>query len=93
MTKSELIKRLKEKYDDLFLKDVSTVVDTVLETISQALTDGDRVELRGFGSFSTRDRAPRKARNPKTGETVQLGSRRAIYFRSGKDLRDRMNSQ
>ena len=91
MTKSELIKRLKEKYETLYLKDVNLVVDVVLDCVSDALANGDRVELRGFGSFSSRERAPRTARNPKTGESVKLGARKAIYFRAGKELRDRMN--
>jgi integration host factor subunit beta len=91
MTKSELIKRLKEKYETLYLKDVNLVVDVVLDCVSDALANGDRVELRGFGSFSSRERAPRTARNPKTGESVKLGARKAVYFRAGKELRDRMN--
>jgi len=92
MTKSELVKRLKEKYDGLYFKDASLVVDTVLEEISSALEKGDRVELRGFGSFSIRQRKARMARNPKTGEKVPLGSRNAIYFRAGKEVRERVNN-
>lgn len=91
MTKSELIQKLKEQYHNLYFKDVTLVVETVLGEISKCLADGGRVELRGFGSFSTRKREPRKARNPKTGETVYLGERNAIYFRAGKELRDRVN--
>ncbi len=91
MTKSELVKRIKEKYDNLYLKDVNLVVDTLLEEISNALAAGDRVEIRGFASFSTRQRAPRTARNPKTGELVKLDERSSVYFRAGKELRDRLN--
>lgn len=96
MTKSELIKRLKARYDahgheGLYLKDISQALDIVLDEISETLARGDRVELRGFGSFSIRKRAPRKARNPKTGESVFLGERKAIYYRAGKELRERLN--
>lgn len=91
MTKSELIKRLKERYGSLYLKDIDVIVDTILDDVSAALERGDRVELRGFGSFSTRKRDARKARNPKTGESVQLGQRTAVYFRAGKELRERLN--
>lgn len=92
MTKSELVKRLKDKYHNLYLKDVELVVDTVLNEIIDALMSGNRVELRGFGSFSTRDREARSARNPKTGEFVYLGKRRSVYFRAGKELRDRVDN-
>lgn len=91
MTKSELIKKLKERYQNLFLKDADKLVDLIFNEISKTLEKGGRVELRGFGSFSTRDREPRMARNPKTGASVKLGKRRAIYFRAGKELRDRVN--
>lgn len=91
MTKSELIKRLNEKYGNLYLKDITLVVDTMLEEMSNTLENGGRVELRGFGSFSIRERAPRKARNPKTGEVVELTSRNAIYFRAGKELREKVD--
>ncbi len=92
MTKSELVKRLKDKFETLYLKDADTVVDTVLGSISSALSQGRRVELRGFGSFSIRERDPRNARNPKTGEIVSLGKRRSVYFRAGKELRERVNN-
>lgn len=92
MTKSELVKKLKDKYSNLLFKDVDLVVDKIFDAISESLAKGDRVELRGFGSFSTRKRAPRTARNPKTGETVNLENRNAIYFRAGKELRQRLNS-
>lgn len=67
------------------------LVNTVLGEISTALVDGRRVELRGFGAFSIRKRDARKARNPKTGKEVQIGERMAIYFRTGKELRERIN--
>jgi len=91
MTKSELVKKLKEKYQNLYLKDIGVVVEAVLGEISNTLARKDRVELRGFGTFSVRRREPRSARNPKTGEVVYLGERHSTYFRAGKELRDRVN--
>lgn len=91
MTKSELIRRILSNHQNLFLKDATRLVDTILDEISGALERGDRVELRGFGSFSVRHRKPRMARNPKTNEVVPLGERSAPYFRAGKELRERIN--
>lgn len=93
MTKSELIKLLAEKYKHLYVKDVSKIVDVIFEEISKALARGDRVELRGFGSFSIRHREAREARNPRTNEKVMLGERKAIYFRAGKEVKERMNDE
>lgn len=91
MTKSELVLRLTKRYPHLYQRDIETLVNTVLDSISGALIDGDRVELRGFGAFSIRKREARKARNPKNGAEVYIGERHAIYFRTGKELRDRVN--
>lgn len=91
MTKSELIQRLNQKYPHLYQRDIETLVNTVLNEISEALAREDRVELRGFGAFSIRKREPRAARNPKNGDVVHIGERRAIYFRTGKELRERIN--
>lgn len=91
MTKSELIRRILSNHQNLYLKDATRLVDTILDEISNALERGDRVELRGFGSFSVRHRKPRMARNPKTNEVVPLGERSAPYFRAGKELRERIN--
>ncbi|MCD6035905.1 MAG: ihfB [Rickettsiales bacterium] len=91
MTKSELIKLLAKKHTTLYQKDIERLVDVVFGEISTALKRGDRIELRGFGAFSTRSRKPRKARNPKTGDVVPLGERVAPYFRAGKELRERLN--
>lgn len=93
MTKSELVKKLLEKYDNLYLKDVRRLVDIIFDEISSALEKDDRVELRGFGAFSIRKRKPRVARNPKTNEKVQLGERAVVYFRAGKGLRERINEE
>lgn len=91
MTKSELIQRLNQKYPHLYQRDIEVLVNTILNEISDSLAREDRVELRGFGAFSIRKREPRAARNPKNGEVVNIGERRAIYFRTGKELRERIN--
>jgi len=91
MTKSELIQRLSKKYPQLYLRDIEKLVNTVFNEISKALSDGRRVELRGFGAFSVRERDARTARNPRTGEQVTVGKRYSPYFRMGKDLRERLN--
>lgn len=91
MKKSELVQKLAKRFPHLYQRDVELLVNTVLGEISGALTDGRRVELRGFGAFSVRKREARKARNPKTGKELQIGERMAIYFRSGKELRERIN--
>lgn len=91
MTKSEIIRILTEKHRNLFLKDVTKLVETVFDEVTAALARGDRVELRGFGSFSVRQRKARTARNPKTNEIVTLGERFSPYFRAGKELRERIN--
>jgi integration host factor subunit beta len=93
MTKSELILRLSKKYPHLYQRDIETLVNTVFDNISDTLIDGGRVELRGFGAFSVRKREARKARNPKNGQEVYIGERFAIYFRTGKELRERINKK
>ncbi len=91
MTKSELIQRLSQKYPHLYQRDIEVLVNTIFGEITTALAQGNRVELRGFGAFSVRSRDPRAARNPKNGDIVNIGSRNAIYFRTGKELRERIN--
>ncbi len=93
MTKSELIQRISKKYPHLFQRDVEVLINTILGEISSTLAEGGRVELRGFGAFSVRKREARAARNPKNGEIVNIGERYAIYFRTGKELRERINKQ
>ena len=88
MTKSELIQRLAKRYPRLMQKDIEQLVNTFLSEISDALCSAGRVELRGFGAFSVRKREPRKARNPKNGAEVKVGTRHSIYFRTGKELRE-----
>lgn len=92
MTKAELIKYIASRYPDLMLQDIKMLVNLIFEEITTALVENRRVELRGFGAFSLRKRAARKARNPKTNEIVELQARYAPYFRAGKELREMLNS-
>jgi integration host factor subunit beta len=91
MTKSELIEKLAEKTPHLPAKDVELCVKAVLERMSQALAHGDRVEIRGFGSFALHFRPPRIGRNPKTGRGVALPGKHVPHFKPGKELRERVN--
>lgn len=91
ITKSELIDKLQKKHPELSYQEVESAVGIILNEISDALVDGNRVELRGFGAFSTRERDARVARNPKNGETVKVDKRFSIYFRAGKELREKLN--
>ena len=91
MTKSELIELIAAKQKHLPAKDVELAVKQVLEIMSDALAQGGRIEIRGFGSFSLHFRPPRQGRNPKTGETVALSGKYVPHFKPGKDLRERVN--
>ena len=93
MTKSELIQRLAERNPHLYLRDIEKIVETVFEEITQALVDGDRVELRGFGAFSVKHRDARTGRNPRTGESVHVEEEHVPFFKTGKLLRDRLNGK
>lgn len=92
MTKSELIESLAKKKSYLALKDVELAVKCVIEKMNQALSSGERIEIRGFGSFSLHKRPPRTGRNPKTGESVNLAEKHVPHFKPGKELRDRVDS-
>ncbi len=92
MTKSELIERLAARQTQLSLKDVELVVKSLLEHMAQSLAQGERIEIRGFGSFSLHYRAPRVGRNPKTGQSVDLEGKYVPHFKPGKELRDRVNA-
>ena len=92
MTKSELIERLAARQTQLSLKDVELVVKSLLEHMAQSLAQGERIEIRGFGSFSLHYRAPRVGRNPKTGQSVELEGKYVPHFKPGKELRDRVNA-
>lgn len=91
MTKSELIEFIAERQDQLSVKDVELAVKMVLDCMSDMLAAGERIEIRGFGSFSLHYRAPRIGRNPKTGESVELPGKHVPHFKPGKELRDRVN--
>ncbi|WP_264754705.1 integration host factor subunit beta [Mangrovitalea sediminis] len=91
MTKSELVEIIASKQTQLSVKDVELAVKTVIEHMSQALAEGQRIEIRGFGSFSLHYRAPRTGRNPKTGEPVQLPAKYVPHFKPGKELREEVN--
>ena len=91
MTKSELIQALAQDNPHLFHRDIERIVSTVFEEIATALARGDRVELRGFGAFSVKDRAARTGRNPRTGAAVRVPEKHVPYFKSGKELRERVN--
>jgi len=92
VTKSELIEALAKQQPHLALKDVELAVKCLIEQMNQALSSGERIEIRGFGSFSLHLRAPRIGRNPKTGETVALSKKHVPHFKPGKELRDRVDS-
>jgi integration host factor subunit beta len=91
MTKSELIEQIAERQTQLSLKDVELAVKTIIEQMSQTLAAGERIEIRGFGSFSLHYREPRQGRNPKTGETVELSGKYVPHFKPGKEMRERVN--
>ncbi len=91
MTKTELIERIAGKQKQLSAKDVELAVKAIIDYMSQVLSEGGRIEIRGFGSFSLHYRGPRMGRNPKTGTPVMLSGKYAPHFKPGKELRDRVN--
>lgn len=91
MTKSELIQRIAELNPHLYHRDVERIVTTIFDEISEALSRGDRVELRGFGAFSVKRRDSRVGRNPRTGESVNVSEKYIPFFKTGKQLRERLN--
>jgi len=91
MTKSELIEAIARRQNHLNAKDVELAVKHLIEIMSNSLASGDRIEIRGFGSFSLHFRPPRIGRNPKTGEAVALSGKHVPHFKPGKDLRERVN--
>ncbi len=92
MTRTELIRILTEKQAQLTLVDVELIVKCMIERMNQALAADERIEIRGFGSFSLHKHPPRTGRNPKTGDSVILPERRVPHFKSGKELRERVNA-
>ena len=91
MVKSQLLRALNEKLPELQQRDVELAINCMLEQMIAALSKGERIEIRGFGSFSIRHHAPRIGRNPKTGETVNLPEKFAIHYKPGKEIRDRVD--
>jgi integration host factor subunit beta len=91
MIKSELIQQISQKNPHLYQRDVERIINTVFDKIVEALGNGDRVELRGFGAFSVKERQSREGRNPRTGAAVQVEAKRVPFFKTGKELRERLN--
>ena len=91
MTKSELIETIAARQSQVSAKDGERAVKTILEHMSQSLSEGERIEIRGFGSFSLHYREPRRGRNPKTGDAVELTGKYVPHFKPGKELRERVN--
>ena len=91
MTKSELIARLAERFPQLVAKDADFAVKMILDAMSEALVRGDRIEIRGFGSFALNYRPPRLCRNPKSGEKVDVPAKWVPHFKAGKELRERVD--
>ena len=92
MTKSELILKISSKNSYLYHKDVYKIIDTLFNCVTKALKDGDRVELRGFGTFTTKLRNARIGRNPKTGDPVAIPQKKMPFFKMGKSMKERINS-
>ena len=92
MIKSELVQLVAEKNPHLYQRDVENIVNAILGEITEALANGNRVELRGFGAFSVKNRKPRRGRNPRTGESVEVDEKWVPFFKTGKELRERMNN-
>jgi len=93
MIKSELVQRLAQANPHLYQRDVERIVGTIFEEIAAALSRGDRVELRGFGAFSVKTRPARTGRNPRTGEPVHVDAKAVPFFKTGKELRERLNKR
>jgi integration host factor subunit beta len=92
MTKSVLIEKVSEKVEGLTKNQTEIVVETVFDSIKKALMNGEKIEIRGFGNFRLKTRKPRKARNPKTGESVDVPGKKVLYFKVGKALKEMLNS-
>jgi len=93
MTKSVLIEKVAERIEGLTRNQTEIVVDTVFDSIRKALVSGEKIEIRGFGNFRLKTRNPRKARNPKTGESVDVPGKKVLYFKVGKALKEALNSE
>jgi integration host factor subunit beta len=91
MTKSGLIEKVASKVEGLTVKQTEIIIDTVFESMKDSLARGEKIEIRGFGNFRLRERRPRKARNPKTGESVDVPRKLALHFKMGKALKESLN--
>lgn len=91
MIKSELVQRIAERNPHLYQRDVENIVNAILDEVVHALARGDRVELRGFGAFSVKNRPARTGRNPRTGEQVDVAEKNVPFFKTGKEMRERLN--
>ena len=91
MIKSELVQRISERNPHLYLRDVENIVNSILDEVTDALARGDRVELRGFGAFSVKRRDARLGRNPRTGAHVPVDEKAVPFFKTGKEMRERLN--
>ena len=91
MIRSELIQKIADENPHLYQRDVERIVNTVFEEVTEAMARGDRVELRGFGAFSVKHRPARAGRNPRTGESVEVDEKWVPFFKTGKELRERLN--
>ena len=91
MIKSGLVQTIAQQNMHLYHRDVERIINTILDEIIEALANGDRVELRGFGAFSVKEREARTGRNPRTGEAVKVTAKRVPFFKTGKELRERLN--
>ena len=93
MIKSELVQRIAENNPHLYQRDVENIVNAILDEVTNALARGDRVELRGFGAFAVKRRDARQGRNPRTGANVAVDEKSVPFFKTGKELRERLNEQ
>ncbi|MDG1472121.1 integration host factor subunit beta [Pseudosulfitobacter sp. SM2401] len=93
MIRSELIQKIADENPHLYQRDVERIVNTIFDEVTAAMARGDRVELRGFGAFSVKQRDARVGRNPRTGETVSVEEKHVPFFKTGKLLRDRLNGK
>lgn len=91
MTKSELIETIASKVTSFSRKDIEIIVDTVFQSMGESLSEGDKVEIRGFGSFKIKKREGRQGRNPKSGESIFIDSKKVPFFKAGKEIRERIN--
>ncbi len=92
MTKSELIELVSTRIANFTRKDIEVIIDTLFESMSDSLAKGEKVEIRGFGSFKIKERTGRQGRNPKSGVNIFIGSKRVPFFKAGKEIKERINT-